>query len=93
MDFTGWVIVAVLIVVLLAFAYFMFTQESRMLGRLAVALGGENKSSVLGGNYVRLDSQGVELQIRLMSSSSDSGHGSLLVTLPQPIGVGTGYAA
>ena len=52
MDFTGWVIVVLLIVVFLAFAYFMFTQESRMLGRLAVALGGENRSSVLGGNYV-----------------------------------------
>jgi hypothetical protein len=45
MDFTDWVIVAVLIAVFLAFAYFMLTQESRMLGRLAVALGGENKSS------------------------------------------------
>jgi hypothetical protein len=81
MDFTGWVIVVVLIAVFLAFAYFMFTQESRMLGRLAVALGGENKSSVLGGNYVKLDIQGVELQIRLMSGSSDSGHGSLLIIL------------
>ena len=68
MDFIGWIVVTV--AVLFAFAYFMFTRESRMLGRLAVALGGENKSSVLGGNYVSLDSQGHELQIRLMSGSS-----------------------
>ena len=81
MDFTGWVIVAMLIALSLVFAYFMFTRESRMLGRLAVALGGDNKSSVLGGNYVALDSHGVELQIRLMSGSSDSRHGSQLIIL------------
>jgi len=81
MDFASWAIVAVLIVGSLALAYLMFTRESRMLGRLAVALGGENKSSVLGGNYVKLDIQGVELQIRLMSGSSDSVHGSLFIIL------------
>ncbi len=81
MDFRGWVIVAMLIAVCLAFAYFMFTRESRMLGHLAVALGGENKSSILGGNFIKLDSRGVELQIRLMSGSSDSGHGSQLIIL------------
>jgi hypothetical protein len=81
MDFASWAIVAVLIVGSLALAYLMFTRESRMLGRLAVALGGANKSSVLGGNYVRLVNQGVELQIRLMPSSSDSGYGSLLIIL------------
>ena len=73
MDVTGWVIVVVLTVGFLAFDYFMFTRESRLLGSLAVALGGENMSSILGGNYVRLDNQGVELQIRLMPGSSDSG--------------------
>ena len=81
MGFTSWVIFAVLIAAFLPFAYFMFKRESRMLGRLAVALGGENKSSVLGGNYVKLDSQGVELQIRLMPGCSDSGHGSQLIIL------------
>ena len=81
MDFTGWVFVALLIAVFQAFAYFMFTRESRMLGRLAVALGGENKSSILGGNYVKLDSQGVELQVRLMPGSSDSGYGPQLIIL------------
>lgn len=81
MDFTGWVFVVLLIAVVQAFAYLMFTRESRMLGRLAAALGGENKSSILAGNYVKLDSQGVELQIRLMSGSSDSGHGPLLIIL------------
>jgi hypothetical protein len=81
MDFTGWVLVALLVAVFQAFAYFMYTRESRMLGRLAVALGGENKSSILGGNYVKLDSQGVELQIRLMPGSSDSGYGPQLIIL------------
>ena len=81
MELTDWIIVAVLIAVSMAFAYFMFTRESRMLGRLAVALGGENKSSILGGNYVKLDSQGVELQVRLMPSSSDSGYGPKLIIL------------
>lgn len=81
MDFTSWIIFAVLIAAFMPIAYFMFTQESRKLGRLAVALGGENKSSILGGNYVRLDSQGVEMQIRLMPGSSDSGHGSQLIIL------------
>jgi hypothetical protein len=81
MDFTDWVIVVVVIAVLQAFAYFMFTRESRELGRLAVALGGKNKSSILGGNYVKLDTQGVELQIRLMSGSSDSGYGPQLIIL------------
>ena len=81
MESTGWVIVAVLIAVCMTLAYFMFTRESRMLGRLAVALDGENKSSILGGNYVKLDCQGVEVQIRLMSGSSDSGHGSQLIIL------------
>ena len=79
MHLIGWIVVAV--AVWFGFAYFMFTRESRMLGRLAVALGGENKSSILGGNYVRLDSQGIELQIRLMSGSSDAGHGPLLIIL------------
>ncbi len=81
MDFTSWIIIAALIAVSIPFAYFMFTRESRMLGCLAVALGGENRSSILGGNHVRLDSDGVELQIRLMSGSSDSGHGSQLMIL------------
>ena len=70
MGFASWIIVAA---VFFALAYFMFTRESRLLGRLAVALGGENMSSILGGNYVKLESQGVELQIRLMSGSSDNG--------------------
>jgi hypothetical protein len=81
MELTDWIIVAVLIAVSMAFAYFMFTRESRMLGQLAVALGGVNNSSVLGGNYVSVDSQGSELQIRLMSGSSDSGYGAQLIIL------------
>ena len=44
MDFTGWVFVALLIAVFQAFAYFMFTRESRMLGRLAVKLSAERTS-------------------------------------------------
>ena len=79
MDFTGWVILTLIAVI--AFAFFLFTQETRMLGRLAVALGGENKSSILGGNYVKLNRPGGELQIRVMPSSSDSGYGSHLTIL------------
>ena len=81
MGFTGSVIVAALIAICLAFAYVMFKRESRMLENLAVALGGENKSSILRGNYVKLDIQGVELQIRLMPGSSDSGYGPQLIIL------------